>query len=101
MHKNSDNRDFVKNAGLISDKSFIQSKTFLYLPMVLSYPYTAEHYSKHNKKQQKMKNYLAIVWANRVFPLPVEPNIMMLDFSSLQKVWIIIKQNNKIVSITC
>ena len=26
--------------------------------------------------------HLAMVWASRVLPLPVEPNIMMLDFSS-------------------
>ena len=25
--------------------------------------------------------HLAIVWARRVFPEPVEPNIMILDFS--------------------
>ena len=27
--------------------------------------------------------YLAMVWARRVFPLPVDPNIMMFDFSNL------------------
>ena len=26
--------------------------------------------------------HLAMVWASRVLPLPVEPNIMMLDFSN-------------------